>query len=132
MTVPMPEAIPYPEGKYVPASVPIIQGYYPYNLYLQKGKVHLWCSCGMSDNSPWCNGVCNHSVSRNRPIYFNVSESGYYKICQCKHSANAPFCNGTHKDYLKHYATTHRGLYEIAGLVAFYGGWVFMILNFYT
>ncbi len=31
--------IPYPEGKYRPASVPFMAGYYPYNMYLQKGKV---------------------------------------------------------------------------------------------
>jgi len=33
--------IPYPEGKYRPASVPFMAGYYPYNMYLQKGKVLL-------------------------------------------------------------------------------------------
>ena len=111
----MPEAIPYPEGRYTPPTLPVIQGYYPYNVYLQKGKVYLWCACGMSDTSPFCNAACNKAITRNRPIYFNVSESGYYKMCQCKLSANAPFCNGTHKDYIKHYATTNRGKLEILG-----------------
>ena len=37
--IPMPEFIPYPEGKYRPASIPYTAGYYPYNMYLQKGKV---------------------------------------------------------------------------------------------
>lgn len=35
----MPETIPYPEGRYRPASVPFTSGFYPYNVYLQKGKV---------------------------------------------------------------------------------------------
>ena len=115
LTIPIPEAIPYPEGKYTPPTVPIIQGYYPYNMFLQQGKVYLWCACGMSDTSPFCNATCNKAMTRNRPIYFNVSESGYYKMCQCKLSANAPFCNGTHKDQLKHFAFTNRGKFEIFG-----------------
>jgi len=39
MTVPIPEAIPYPEGKFRPASMPVNSGYFPYNVYLQAGKV---------------------------------------------------------------------------------------------
>ena len=86
----------------------------------------------MSDTSPWCNATCNKAFTRNRPVYFNVSESGYYKICQCKMSANAPFCNGTHRDYLKYFAGTHRGRFELTGQFLFYSGWVFMLGNFYT
>ena len=37
----MPEAIPYPEGAYRPASIAMNAGYFPYNMYLQKGKVGL-------------------------------------------------------------------------------------------
>lgn len=39
LTVPIPEAIPYPEGKHRPASIPVNAGYFPYNCYLQAGKV---------------------------------------------------------------------------------------------
>ena len=53
-TIPIPEAIPYNEGKYRPASVPIIGGFYPYNMYLEKGKIYWWCSCGASVKGPWC------------------------------------------------------------------------------
>mmetsp|Transcript_62094 Transcript_62094/g.72210 ORF Transcript_62094/g.72210 Transcript_62094/m.72210 type:complete len:189 (+) Transcript_62094:27-593(+) len=130
--VPLPEAIPYREGKYRPSSVPLIQGYYPYNIYLQQGKVYSWCSCGISQNSPWCDQLCNWLVTRNRPVVFNVSESGYFKICQCKHSANAPFCNGTHRQVLKYHYSTHRGFYEWWGQVGFYAGWAYIFWNFYS
>jgi len=71
-------------------------------------------------------------VTRNRPIYFNVSESGYYKMCTCKMSANSPFCNKTHKDVVKYYLKSHRGFYELWGQVVFYSGWVYFFWNFYT
>lgn len=40
LTIPIPEARPYDEGSYRPASVPINAGYWPYNVYLQQGKVN--------------------------------------------------------------------------------------------
>lgn len=83
-TVPIPEAVPYREGKYRPPSVPIIGGYYPYNMYLERGKIYWYCSCGLTMKGPFCDQKCNTIISRLRPIYFNVSESGYYKICNCK------------------------------------------------
>lgn len=73
-----------------------MQGYLPYNVYLQQGKVYNWCSCGISLTNPWCNGLCNFNATRCRPITFNVDTSAYFKLCNCKISANAPFCNGTH------------------------------------
>ena len=131
-TVPIPEAIPYREGKYTPASIPINGGFFPYNLYLEQGKVYWYCTCGISLNSPWCDSACNRLISRNRPIYFNVNDSGYYKICTCRLSSNAPFCNGTHREVQKFYMKTHRGRAEILGQFLFWGGWAYMIWNFYT
>ena len=131
-TVPIPEAIPYSEGKYRPPSVPVNNGYYPYNLYLQQGKVYWYCTCGISLNSPWCDFLCNKLVTRNRPIYFNVNESGYYKICACKMSANSPFCNGTHRDVAKFTAKTHMGSLQFAGFAFYWLGVVYILWNFYT
>lgn len=91
-----------------------------------------WCSCGISLNNPWCDGACNANITRCRPVQFNVSESGYYKLCNCKNSANAPFCNGTHREMIKYYHKSHRGFYEIWGMVSFYLGFVYMYWNWYT
>jgi CDGSH iron-sulfur domain-containing protein 3 len=128
----MPESIEYREGNYRPASYPIHQGYYPHNYYLQAGKVYSWCSCGITSNNPWCDQFCNTLPTRNRPMAFNVDESGYYKICNCKVSANAPFCNGTHRLVMKYHFQSHRGFYEVWGQVLFWGGWIYMFWNFYT
>ncbi len=131
-TVPIPEAVPYREGKYRPPSIPLNNGFYPYNIYLEQGKLYWFCACGISQNNPWCDSSCNKITTRNRPIYFNVSESGYYKMCNCKMSSNAPFCNGTGKDLLRYHMKTHRGGYEFWGAVAYYMSWVYMFWNFYT
>jgi len=42
--------------------------------------VYNWCACGASSIGTWCDGICNNLVSRARPVTFNVSESGYYKV----------------------------------------------------
>ena len=131
-TVPIPEAVPYREGRYDPPSIPVNGGYYPYNMYLEKEKVYWYCSCGTSFNSPFCDSNCNKLLTRNRPIYFNVNESGYYKLCTCRMSRDAPFCNGTHREVQKFYMKSHRGRYEVFGQVAFFGSWVYMLWNFYT
>ncbi len=61
-----------------------------------------------------------------------MNESGYYKLCNCKFAANSPFCDGTHRKIVAYYHSTHRGFYEIWGLVAFYMGWAYMFWNWYT
>lgn len=49
-------------------------------MYLQQGKVYSWCSCGASSIGTWCDGICNNIPTRARPVSFNVSESGYFKV----------------------------------------------------
>lgn len=101
-------------------------------MYLEKGKIYSWCSCGISQNGPWCDGLCNNLVTRCRPIQFNVDNAGYYKICNCKNSANAPFCNNTHRIMARYYHQTHRGFYEIWGYIAFVAACGYMGWNYYT
>ena len=90
------ESRPYEEGRYRPPSMPVYAGIFPTHMYLQKGKSYDWCSCGASQINPLCDGQCKWVITRCRPVTFNVSESGYFKLCNFKMSANAPFCNGTH------------------------------------
>ena len=61
--------------------------------------------------------MCNRLTTRNRPIYFNVSKSGYYSLCNCKMSSNSPFCNGTHATVFKYHFSTHRGRVEGLGIL---------------
>lgn len=116
----LPESIPYPEGSYRPPSIPVYAGFYPSNVYLYRGKLYDWCSCGHSWTNPFCNGQCKFVLTRNRPIKFNVSESGYYKLCNCKFSANAPFCNNTHKLVRKWILKSNKGFFHVTGYASFF------------
>ena len=130
-TIPLAESRHYQEGKYRPPSMPLFAGYYPINVYLYRGKKYDWCSCGHSWNQPFCNGQCKWVITRNRPISFNVSESGYYKLCNCKLSANAPFCNSTHKVLYKWMLKTHKGFAHWTGYSLFFISCGYWLVNWY-
>jgi CDGSH-type Zn-finger protein len=71
------------------------------------GKVYAWCSCGLSEKQPFCDG----SHKRIEPIINELGESvmpfkslkvEFEKeeevwFCQCKHTKNPPFCDGSHR-----------------------------------
>jgi len=119
-TVALPESFSYQEGSYRPPSLPVYAGYYPSHVYLYRAKKYDWCGCGHSWNNPFCNGQCKFVMTRNRPISFNVAESGYYKLCNCKMSANAPFCNGTHKLVYKWILKSNKGFLHATGYSMFF------------
>ena len=37
---------------------------------LEKGKTYAWCSCGKSENQPWCNGA--HQGTEFKPHVFKA------------------------------------------------------------
>ncbi len=65
----------------------------PVLMTLEPGTYY-WCSCGLSENQPFCNGA--HKGSEFTPVAFEVTEAKKVAICQCKKTGNAPFCDGTH------------------------------------
>lgn len=67
----------------------------PEVIELEPGKSYAWCSCGLSENQPWCDG--SHKPTPFRPHVFTVEESKKYAMCNCKHSGKMPFCDGAHK-----------------------------------
>lgn len=65
----------------------------PFVLTLQPGKI-AWCSCGKSQNQPYCDG--SHRGSEFRPVIVEITEEKKAALCRCKHSANKPYCDGAH------------------------------------
>ena len=61
---------------------------------LEKGKTYAWCSCGNSNNQPWCNGT--HQGSNFKPKVFTAEETKDAAICGCKQTKNPPYCDGSH------------------------------------
>ncbi len=62
---------------------------------LEEGKTYAWCSCGLSENQPWCNGA--HSDTSFQPKVFKAEESKQAAMCTCKLTKNPPFCDGSHR-----------------------------------
>jgi CDGSH iron-sulfur domain-containing protein 3 len=76
-------------------SEPTIVDTKPTVMTLEPGNYH-WCSCGLSDNQPFCNGA--HKGTDFKPVNFEVTETKQVALCLCKHTNNTPFCDGAHRN----------------------------------
>lgn len=66
----------------------------PYAVDVEAGKSYYWCSCGKSENQPFCDGA--HSGSEFAPVQFDATESTTVYFCGCKVTKNQPMCDGSH------------------------------------
>lgn len=67
----------------------------PIPVELEEGKTYAWCTCGLSDKQPWCNGA--HRGTEFVPQKFVAEETKTAYMCQCKATKNPGFCDGAHK-----------------------------------
>ena len=75
--------------------LPKVAAKVPIRVELEKGKKYAWCTCGLSDKQPFCNGA--HKGTDYRPLVFEAEESKTVSLCQCKATKNPGFCDGSHK-----------------------------------
>ena len=67
----------------------------PYSVHAEKGKTYFWCSCGLSQKQPFCDG--SHKKERKfKSLKYLATESQKIFFCGCKMSNNPPFCDGSH------------------------------------
>ena len=78
---------------------PIIAAIAPKKVSLNQDEEYYFCTCGRSNNQPFCDG--SHAGTDFKPKPFSAQESGDAYLCQCKHTANSPFCDGSHKQFDK-------------------------------
>jgi glutamate synthase domain-containing protein 2 len=78
---------------------PIIAAITPKKVSLNQDEEYYFCTCGRSNNQPFCDG--SHAGTNFKPKAFTAQESGDAYLCQCKHTANSPFCDGSHKQFDK-------------------------------
>ncbi len=78
---------------------PKIAGTAPIATNLNAEEEYYWCSCGRSQNQPFCDG--SHSGTSFSPLPFKVSEAKKARLCTCKMTANPPYCDGTHATLTK-------------------------------
>jgi len=65
----------------------------PFVLEVEAG-VYAWCSCGKSENQPYCDG--SHKDTGLRPIIEKLEAPKKANWCGCKQSKNPPYCDGSH------------------------------------
>ncbi len=75
--------------------LPKVAAKVPVKVELEKGKKYAWCTCGLSDKQPYCNGA--HKGTDFRPLVFEAEETKTAHLCQCKATKNPGFCDGSHK-----------------------------------
>ncbi len=74
---------------------PKIAGKAPIAVELEKGKRYSWCTCGLSEKQPFCDGA--HRGTSFTPLKFEATETKTAHLCTCKASSNPGFCDGSHK-----------------------------------
>jgi CDGSH iron-sulfur domain-containing protein 3 len=74
---------------------PIIVQKAPISIVVEAGKSYFWCSCGKSNNQPFCDG--SHQGSEFTPVKYDATESSTKYFCACKHTNAQPLCDGSHK-----------------------------------
>lgn len=72
----------------------------PYKVNVEAGKTYFWCTCGLSQNQPFCDGQHKGSGLKSRPFVAERNQTLY--LCGCKATQEAPFCDGTHSSLKVH------------------------------
>lgn len=76
---------------------PIIADNKPIAVSLSAGEKYYFCTCGLSQRQPYCDG--SHSSTDLSPKPFTAKVSGTNHLCMCKHSLNQPYCDGSHRQF---------------------------------
>jgi CDGSH-type Zn-finger protein len=78
----------------------------PAMVNVQPGKIYAWCTCGLSQKQPFCDGVHKkiaHTIDEHdEPILpyksikveFEKEEEVWF--CQCKQTKTPHYCDGSH------------------------------------
>lgn len=66
----------------------------PYELSVEAGQLVAWCTCGLSQKQPLCDGAHKGTDFRSHKIVMEDSKVVY--LCGCKQTKNPPFCDGSH------------------------------------
>ena len=65
-----------------------------YVVEVEEGKKYFWCSCGLSQNQPFCDG--SHKGTEFNPFVYKAQSTKKMFFCACKQTNNQPFCDGSH------------------------------------
>jgi CDGSH iron-sulfur domain-containing protein 3 len=71
---------------------------HPVSVTVEPGKIYAWCTCGLSEKQPFCDG--KHKAIEGNPyksLKVEFEEAKEVWFCQCKQTKNPPYCDGSHK-----------------------------------
>jgi CDGSH-type Zn-finger protein/quercetin dioxygenase-like cupin family protein len=87
---------------------PSVARHKPYRVQVEKGQRYHWCSCGLSQSQPFCDG--SHRGTGFQPLPYSAEATKAVLLCGCKHSAAPPLCDGSHNNLADEYAEDDRPL----------------------
>lgn len=73
----------------------------PALIALEAGRRYAWCSCGLSQKQPFCDG--SHAGTDWQPLLFTPKRSQLDWICTCKFTRQPPYCDAAHNRLPEHY-----------------------------
>lgn len=84
---------------------PKVAACFPIEVKVTAGKTYAWCTCGLSETQPFCDGqhkslACEkngETVMPFKSLKYTPEKDESVWLCQCKHTKNPPFCDGSHK-----------------------------------
>jgi CDGSH-type Zn-finger protein/mannose-6-phosphate isomerase-like protein (cupin superfamily) len=82
---------------------PVIANRKGYYYEVKAGRRYFWCSCGLSQSQPFCDG--SHKGTRFQPVLFKAEKDEDVIFCGCKQTGTAPFCDGAHSNLPGGYLT---------------------------
>ncbi|NJK83418.1 MAG: CDGSH iron-sulfur domain-containing protein [Saprospiraceae bacterium] len=77
-------------------ATPKIAGKAPIPVEVEAGKRYAWCTCGESQNQPFCDGS-HREAGIFSPKIEVFEEDKKIFFCTCKQTKNPGRCDGSHK-----------------------------------
>jgi CDGSH iron-sulfur domain-containing protein 3 len=84
--------------------LPKIAGNAPACVKVEAGKTYAWCTCGLSEKQPFCDGQHKavayeengETVMPFKSMKITFEEDKEVWLCTCKQTKTPPFCDGSH------------------------------------
>jgi CDGSH iron-sulfur domain-containing protein 3 len=71
----------------------------PQMVKVEPGKIYAWCTCGLSEKQPFCDGKHKTIPAEEgefKSMKVEFTEEKEVWLCQCKQTKNPPYCDGSH------------------------------------
>ena len=62
---------------------------------IEEGKMYAWCTCGLSQKQPLCDGSHRDKTDK-KPLKWIAPKTDTIYFCGCKETKSAPLCDGSH------------------------------------